>query len=110
MAKKRRSYRHYFRRAKHRASKFTLPLALTFGIVGMPAISNAAISLSQGNIPQAIDWLKSMVGITPTGTFDQTRLMANVTPLAAGLIVHKAAGYLGVNRALAKAKIPIIRI
>jgi glycerol uptake facilitator-like aquaporin len=45
-----------------------------------------------------------------SGKFNFAYLWNGVAPLAAGFIVHWIAGKLGVNKVLARSKVPVIRI
>jgi hypothetical protein len=111
MARKRyHRARRYYARAKHRASKMTIPLAPVLGIIGTPAVSNAIAATMQGNYTGAITWLKGLAGIGQAGSFDLGVGLSNWKPIAAGLLVHKGASMLGINRVLAKAKIPVLRV
>lgn len=108
MAKKRHYARRAYRKIRRSTAGKKIPLAVVLGIVGGPAVSNSIISMSQGDWPGALNWAKSFVGITPTGTFDFDRLKNNMLPLTAGILVHKLAGMSGVNRAIRK--IPYVQV
>lgn len=98
------------KRATHkRRQKFTLSIGIVAGL--MPGLSNAFSALNHygfngmgvqvsrdflGYDPQSKRWLPSL-------------MMGGLGPLAIGMIVHKAASILGVNRMLARV-IPILRI
>jgi hypothetical protein len=112
MARHRRYRRSYgrFRGYRRKASGFTLPIAPVIGIISSPAVSNSAIMLSQGNFPAAIQWAQKLVGIKNDGSFDINVAVQNLTPIALGLIAHKVVGsMLGVNKVLARARIPVVR-
>lgn len=111
MAKRKRSYRRYFTRVSRHAKKMTIPLAPIAGILGAPAVGYAVGDAMAGNYPQALNDLKSIVGITSDGRFDFNLLKINMTPVVAGLLIHKlVGGKLGLNATLGKAGVPIIRI
>ena len=101
--------RSYFGRRFHRSKpKMTIPLAIVAGFV--PTAVGVWNRRSSG---QAVaDYLQAgFTGITPgTGTFNVANLKAGLLPIAAGFMVHKVASMLGVNRAMARARIPLIRI
>jgi len=51
------------------------------------------------------------IGFDPqSGIFKPSLMWGGTFPLVLGLIVHKVAGMMGVNRALANAGIPFLRI
>lgn len=43
------------------------------------------------------------------GKVDTNRLMMTYAPIAMGILVHKGANMIGLNRAMSNAKIPLIR-
>lgn len=111
MARRRRSrVRHYASRARHRVSKMTIPLAPVLGILGTPAVSNAIAAGMQGNFTGAITYARGLAGLGQSGAFDWSTFWANWTPMLAGILAHKAAGKLGINATLGRAKIPLLRI
>lgn len=89
---------------------FTLPLAIVGGLV--PGVTLLAATAQTGN------WQN--VGLTAskiyTGydytvgkwSFGNTR--SGLQPIIFGALIHKAAGMIGINKALAASKIPFIRI
>ena len=100
--------RSYFSRRPRAKAKMTIPLAVVAGFV--PVAVGVWNRRSSG---QAIsDYLQAgFTGITPgTGQFNLANLKVGLMPIAAGFIVHKIAGMIGVNRAIARARIPLIRI
>lgn len=112
MAKRRFSRaRRYYRRARARASKMTIPVAAISGFIAAPSIQYAFNNLMAGNLPGVISELGGLAGIDPsTKKFSTEKLKQNALPIMAGLLVHKGASMLGVNRALASAKIPLLRV
>lgn len=110
MAKRRALVRRrsFFSRRPRAKAKMTIPLAVVAGFV--PTVVGVWNRRSSG---QAVaDYLQSgFTGITPgTGQFNLANLRAGLMPIAAGFMVHKIAGMLGINRAIARARIPLIRI
>lgn len=108
---KRRTVTRYVRRARRRSNRFTLPLAPIAGLaVGiMPAIE----PLKQGNYDGAFRQLQYRY--TPydpwAKKFSVNGMMTGALPLVLGVLVHRfIGGKLGVNRALAQAGVPLIRI
>jgi hypothetical protein len=88
----------------------TIPLAVVGGIMGAPGINMAITHASQGNFSAIPNDLKLLAGVSGGGSFSFPVLQQNLTPIIAGLLAHKIAGMAGVNRMIAKAKIPLIRI
>lgn len=102
-----RRRRFSFKRTRS-APKMTIPLAVVAGFV--PTAVGVWNRRSSG---QAVaDYLQQgFTGITPgTGQFAFSNLKVGLLPIAAGFMVHKVASMLGVNRAIARARIPFIRI
>ena len=97
------------RRAKFkRSKKMTLPLAVVAGFVP-PALGvwNRRNSVTEmGNFLVA-----GFSGLNPgTGEFNIGNLRYGVLPIVAGFMVHMFASKLGINRAIARASIPLVRI
>lgn len=90
--------------------KFTIPMAIVAGFVPLVwheyslfksvGAAGAAMYASKAFIPW--DW--------NTGKFDASDLKFGLYPVTAGIVVHKVANKLGLNRALAQANIPWFRI
>lgn len=89
--------------------KFTIPVALVGGVVGMPAVQRGVSNLLAGDINGLMRNLSQIVGVDQ-GKFNPERLKENLVPLAIGVGVHIAARKLGVNRMLGQAGVPILRI
>lgn len=89
----------------------TIPLA---PIVGLLAGMKTAIPpLMAGDLDKAIGEVTySYVGIDGAGRFSWAGLQRGLVPLIIGLLVHKFVGGppLNLNRVLARAKVPFIRI
>lgn len=102
------------RKRKRRSRKMTIPIAPVAGLI--PMVAPSLISLSEGKYEQAVNRLAyNTVGIanavTATPSFDAAKMVTNIAPLVAGLLVHKfVGGNLGVNRMLSNANVPFIRI
>lgn len=116
MAKKKRS------RGK---KSFTLPIAIIGGVLpGVVDVVNNSmangITYSQKGSPDngIAVLLRNYIGIqTPetrakygTGAWSPTFMYAGMWPLLGGSLVHYIAGKFGINRMLAKAHVPILRI
>jgi len=101
--------RYFARRSAPRArAKMTIPLAVVAGFV--PAAVGVWSRRSSG---QAVaDYLQAgFTGITPgTGQFAIANLRSGLLPVIAGFGVHLVASRLGINRAIARARIPLLRI
>jgi hypothetical protein len=80
------------------------------GIMGMPATGQFIQAATTGNWKWAQQSLGNVAGLNNSGVFELSRLFDNMKPLIAGVAVHKIATMIGVNRVIAKAKIPLIRI
>ena len=98
-------------RSKHRRKAgFTLPVAVVAGF--LPGISTSLDYFNR----YGFQGLSTQLGRVYLGYDSQTSrwipslMWQGTGPLAIGLIVHKVASMLGVNRALASARIPFIRI
>lgn len=109
MAKRAVARRRYFpmRRMGHK-KKFTLPIAIVAGF--MPAVvgvyNRRSSATEMGNFLQA-----GFTGITPgTGKFNFANLRTGAIPLVAGFVAHMIASKVGLNRVIARAGIPVIRI
>lgn len=90
----------------------TIPIAPILGFVGAPAIRGAIDSILKGDFDQAILNARHLIGITYEGSFDPKYLFDNLTPIVAGLLIHKFVGGppLNFNRMLGRAKVPFLRI
>jgi len=98
------------RRRKKRA--FTLPIAPIAGFMGAPATREIIKAIMAGNLETALYYLPNYVGVWNDGTFHAETLAANVVPMAIGALVHKYVGGapLNLNRTLAQAGVPVIRL
>lgn len=101
MAKKKRS---------RRRNKTTLPIAVIAGAAaGMVKPVKMAVS---GDVESAANTLSmDYIGYNFMGhKWEFSRIKNGLLPLVAGVVAHKVAGKLGVNRAIASTGIPYIRI
>jgi hypothetical protein len=93
----------------HKKSR-TISLAVLAGMA--PLAIDVGIQVKNGDIKQAGQVLvHNLVGYNPwTNKFDIAGLYHGLFPIAAGAAVHKVAGMLGLNRMIASAGIPLVRI
>lgn len=98
-----------FRKSK----AFTLPLAPVLGIASMlgGATGRTIPYALQGNYQGVLNEIRgSVIGVHSDGRFDAKMLIKCWTPVIIGVIVHWLASKVGLNRTLARAGVPIIRI
>jgi hypothetical protein len=100
------------RKGRRRGSrKFTIPIA---PIVGLAAgLAGPIKDLMDGEVEFAVNKLKySYLGLDTENKFKPEALMSGLAPLIVGGLVHKFVGGppLNLNRMLAQANVPIIRI
>jgi len=92
-----------------RTGKMTLPVSVLLGF--MPLVTRGVQLYQVGGI-QALPQLSS--SLVPydfqTRRVSFANLGSGLYPIIAGLVVHKLAGALGINRALSAARIPFIRL
>jgi hypothetical protein len=106
MARK-RSLKRSYRRAK---AGFTLPLAVVGGFA--PLAVHAIDDYRVAGLPHVGKGIcvRTTGYMIDTGKFEFGYLKQGLLPIVAGVLVHKLAGKLGVNRAIAAAGIPFVRI
>ena len=94
------------KKGKHRRTKFTLPLAVVAGFVpvGVGLWNRRGSSTEMGNFLQA-----GFTGMS-NGQFSLGNFKMGLLPVAMGFVAHSIASKLGINRAIARAGIPLIRI
>jgi len=96
---------------KHSKPQMTIPLAVVAGFV--PLAKDVYTGYTSYGVPGAGHYLVG--GITGydtnTGKFNLPWAASHFwLPVGAGLVVHKLAGRFGINRALSRAGIPLLRI
>ncbi|MBA7534783.1 hypothetical protein ES705_27032 [subsurface metagenome] len=99
------------KKRKRNSRKFTIPIAPIVGL--LPMVSAAATHALKGDFDRAMNELKwNTLGIQVDGKFNAVKFGQNMMPLVLGLLVHKFVGGapLNLNRMLAAANVPIIRI
>lgn len=108
-----RTRTRYVRAVGHRAKKMTLPLAMLAGFVPLGGrLFTAGKLLAKGDYDGAGRYASLYVAGWDVNDkkFRPSALVNSWAPLVAGMMMHKVANRLGVNRAIASAGIPIIRI
>lgn len=98
------------KRTKKRSSrrKLTIPLAIVGGLT--PVVVGVYNRRSSG-AEMAAYLQKGFTGVDPsTGSFNLANLRLGMVPVLSGVLVHKLAGMLGVNRAIGRTGLPFIRI
>jgi len=96
---------------KHRRkARATLPLAVVAGFVPPARIINAEFQ-ANGFEGGAAAASRIFIGYdSSTAQWDFQQLQYGFGPILVGFAIHKIAAMAGINRALAAAKIPFIRI
>ena len=94
----------------HGKRPFTLPIAVVAGFA-VPATKTLTV-FNNGGAARAATWLTyAMTGYDMDAQKWRLQNMAGgMLPVLIGMAAHKVASPLGVNRALAQAGIPLIRI
>ena len=98
------------RRGARRAAKMTIPVAVVAGFT--PLLARAIDGWRGNGVVGVGDGVLS--GLTGYSVFDHKWhsdiMLQNLGPIVAGFGVHWLAGRLGINRALSRAKVPLLRI
>ena len=91
--------------------KFTIPIAPIAGILAAPAVQAGVKAALDGDWDGIMYEAGKFIGFKD-GQFDAFALGSNVGPIILGILIHKFVGGppLNVNRMLASANVPIIRI
>lgn len=100
------------RKKTRRKNGFTIPIMPIAG-----ALPGLMYGYKRGKEYGFEEGVRSMVGAYTgyhqyadgTGVWQFQNLMRGAVPLVIGVVAHKAMGKLGVNRALAAAKVPLLR-
>lgn len=99
------------KKRRRRSTAMTVPIAVIPGVVRM--VYRPIQALLAGDLGEAQrSFMWDTIGVDETGRFDAMQFAGNMTPLVIGLLVHKFVGGapLNLNRMLARAKVPFIRI
>jgi hypothetical protein len=98
-------------KGRRKGKSFTLPLAVVAGFG--PLAGQMVYGYKTGRGIEGIGHyaLAALTGFdSQTGSFGVGRMSKGLFPIIGGLLVHKLAGKLGINRALGQAGIPFVRI
>jgi len=114
MAKRRKNIktsRQYLRRIrKGFHKKPTVSMAILGGF-SVPVIQAVNVYKYAGITNAFSNFTQNMTGFVPTtGQFHAEYMKQGLLPVMGGVLIHKVAGMLGVNRAIAQAGIPLFRI
>lgn len=112
MAKTRTITRVVRVKSKRRAHrKFTVPLAMVAGFAPLAVTGIAAYQKAGAKYAlQELTWALTGWDI-PGKRFDAGGLMRGTVPIVLGVLLHKiVGGKLGVNKMLAQANVPLLRI
>lgn len=111
-ARARRVITRYVRRRRFSRPKATLPLALVAGFtpLGVDIVKTVTTpGMGAGQIPHTLAWHLGGYN-TWDNSFSFSRLAQGWAPILIGFGVHKLANKLGVNRMIARAGVPWIRV
>lgn len=98
------------KKSRRNNKSFTLPLAVVGGF--MPLAVHALDDYRVAGLPHVAKGIcvRTTGYMIDTGKFEFGYLMQGMGPIVAGTLVHKLAGKLGINRMIAAAGIPVVRI
>ena len=103
--------RKYFQKRARSKKQFTIPLAVVGGF--MPLAADVIQQYQTGSTWQGIA-TNAVRDLTGWDNYSRTWSFGNMKegliPIVIGLIAHKVAGKIGINRALSSAGIPWVRI
>lgn len=95
---------------RRKSNGFTLPISVTAGMVA--GLSEPAKRLIDGDYHNAAKAMSlRFVGYDPdSSSWHLSYLKKGLFPVLGGVVVHKVASKIGINRAIARAGIPFLRI
>jgi hypothetical protein len=101
-----------------RKKQFTLPLAVIGGMapLALETYKHGRDNGWAGAGDTGADYfVRSLTGYSPNrqgygGSFNARNMIHGTLPIGLGILIHKLANSMGVNRLLARSGIPIIRI
>jgi len=111
--KKKKGGSRLAKKKSRRRRSFSIPLAPIGGFLASPGIQRSIKGVMAGNWDEAMAGLQNLVGWLPSkNQWNFNTFIQNITPILAGLLVHKFVGGkpLNLNRTLARAGVPLIRI
>ena len=91
--------------------KFTIPIAPIAGFLAGPATRSMITDAIDGNFDGALKNAGQIIGFWD-GKFYPEKVVANIGPMILGALIHKFVGGppLNLNRTLANAGVPVLRI
>lgn len=103
-------YRNRPKKKSRRRAKTVLPLAVVGGLAA--GVAEPLQYAASGRFTDGMRQLsKNYSGYDPIGKYWSVKdLKAGLIPLMIGVMIHKVAGKMGVNRAIARSGIPFVRI
>ena len=100
------------RHKKHNGKKsFTIPLAIVAGVA--PGLGRMYSVVKAGGGVEDVTQVASLAYLgydTSTAKMNLAGMRIGTLPIVLGFLVHKVAGSMGINSAIARAGIPILRI
>ena len=98
------------RKRSRRRGGFKLPIAIVAGF--LPGITRTVtITQQQGFQAGSYEAARIYTGYDPSsGSWNAGYMWFGLFPMFIGFLIHKGASALGLNRALGRARIPLIRI
>lgn len=105
-------YRSRPKKKRRRKAGFTLPISI-IAPLAMQGVKFVENTTNHGLSDATKVLVKDFTGYQPDPNYDAfkfNRMKEGLLPLLVGVAVHKVAGRLGLNRALGRAGVPIIRI
>jgi len=99
------------RKGKYHKPKMTISLAMVAGFAPV-TIDSISMVRQYGiqEVPHAVAWHLLGINTWDNNQFNFARLLKGWTPILAGVLAHKAANSLGINRVLARMGIPLLRV
>lgn len=110
MAKTRTIVRYRKAKTHHRRQSMTIPVAVLAGFAPL------GVAMVEGFQYNGLTGVAKRVSLGLTGYnpedkhFYPNQMFRVAGPIVAGILVHKVAGKLGINRILANAGIPLLRV
>lgn len=98
------------RKGSHRRRPMTLPIAVVAGM--LPGLANMWGGFQAGGVEGAAQTATVIyTGLDPaTGQWNFAWMGRGTIPILVGVLVHRIASMVGINRAIGRAGIPFVRI